>query len=480
MNKRMILYLLGAILVIESVFMLLPVVTALCYREPAGWWFVWTMLAAGIFGAAAMLFSRPSSKTIYAKDGLVTVALSWILLSLVGALPFTLSGEIPFYLDAVFEMISGFTTTGSSILPDVEALSRCMLMWRSFSHWLGGMGILVFMMAIVRLEGGQGIHLLRAESPGPTVGKMVPRMVDSSKILYSIYFALTLIQIVFYLAGGMPLFDTLCNAFGTAGTGGFAIKGASLGAYDYYAQTVTTVFMILFGVNFSIYFFLLRKKFDLAFKNTELRWYLIIIFASIAAITVNIVPQFPSVYDALHHAAFAVGSVITTTGYCTVDFNLWPELSRVILVFLMLIGACAGSTGGGLKVSRAVILFKSVQKELRLLISPHAVKAVTVDGKRVSADTIRSVSNYFLMYVLLTLVSILLVSLDNFDGTTTITAVFATFNNIGPGLGMVGPVGNFAMFSPLSKVVLCLDMLFGRLELYPMVILLLPSTWTRR
>lgn len=480
MNRRMISYLLGAILLIEAAFMLLPIITALIYHEESGLWFVYTMLGAAALGAAAMRFSHPRSKTIYAKDGLVTVALSWIVLSLVGALPFTLSGEIPFYLDAVFEMISGFTTTGSSILTDVEALSHCMLMWRSFSHWLGGMGILVFMLAIVRLEGGQGIHLLRAESPGPTVDKMVPRMVDSSKILYAIYFALTFILIVFYLAGGMPLFDALCNAFGTAGTGGFAIKASSFGDYSYYAQTVTTVFMILFGVNFSIYFFLLRRKFDLALKNTELRWYLIIIFAAIAAITLNIRSMFSTTYDALHHAAFAVSSVITTTGYGTVDFNLWPELSRMILVFLMLIGACAGSTGGGLKVSRAVILVKAIQKELRLLIAPHTVKTIKVDGKRVSEDTIRSVSNYFLMYVLLLLISLLLVSLDNFDGTTTVTAVITTFNNIGPGLGMVGPAGNFSAFSPLSKFVMCLDMLFGRLELYPMVILLLPSTWTRK
>lgn len=480
MNRRMICYILGIILLIEAALMLVPALAALCYLEASGLWFIYTMLGAGLVGFCAVRFSKPSVKTIYAKDGLVTVALGWIVLSLVGALPFTLSGEIPSYLDAVFEMISGFTTTGSSILLNVEALSHCMLMWRSFSHWIGGMGILVFMLAIVNLEGGQAIHLLRAESPGPTVSKMVPRMVDSSKILYGIYFALTILEIIFYLAGGMPLFDSLCNAFGTAGTGGFAIKAASLGAYDYYAQTVTTVFMILFGVNFSVYFFLLRRKFDLVWKNTELRWYLIIIFASIAAITLNILPQFPSFYDALHHAAFSVGSVITTTGYCTADFNLWPQLSKSILVFLMIVGACAGSTGGGLKVSRLVILFKTVQKELRLLIAPRTVKTVTMDAKRVGSDTIRGVSSYFLTYVFLVLISVLLVSLDNFDGQTTLTAVLATFNNIGPGLGLVGPTGNFAMFSSLSKIVLCLDMLFGRLELYPMVILLLPSTWSKR
>ena len=480
MNKRMILYIQGAILLIESAIMVLPIATALIYRETSGVWFFYTALAAAICGFAAMKLSKPRTKTIYAKEGLITVALGWIVLSLVGALPFTLSGEIPCYLDAVFEMISGFTTTGSSILPNVEALSRCMLLWRSFSHWLGGMGILVFMLAIVKMEGGQGIHLLRAESPGPTVGKMVPRMVDSSKILYTIYFALTLVQVVFYLAGGMPLFDSLCNAFATAGTGGFSIKADSFASYSMYAQTVTTVFMALFGVNFSIYFFILRRKFDLVWKNTELRWYLAIIFLSIAAITLNILPMYPRACDALHHAAFSVSSVITTTGFGTENFGLWPEFSRVILVLLMLIGACAGSTGGGLKISRLVILVKTVQREVRLLLHPRTVKVMTIDGKPLSNDTVRGVSAYFLTYVFLIVISILLVSLDGFDGSTTITAVFATVNNIGPGLGMVDPAGSYAAFSPLAKVVLTLDMLFGRLELYPMLILMLPTTWTRR
>ena len=395
-------------------------------------------------------------------------------------MPFTLSREIPSYLDAVFEMISGFTTTGSSILPDVEALSHCMLVWRGFSHWIGGMGILVFMMAILRLEGGQGIHLLRAESPGPAVAKMVPRMADSSKILYTIYLALTVIQILFYLAGGMPVFDALCNTFGTAGTGGLAIKRDSFLSYSYYAQTVTTVFMVLFGVNFSIYFFLLRRKFDLVWKNTELRWYLGLIFGAIAVITVNTLSYYPRVYDAFHHAAFTVSSIITTTGYGTVDFNLWPELSRVILVFLMIIGACAGSTGGGLKVSRLIILFRAARAEIHRLLHPHTVKVMQMDGKPISRESIRSVSTYLILYVFLVMASVLLVSLDNFDGSTTLTAVLATFNNIGPGLGLVGPTGSFAAFSPLSKIVLCLDMLFGRLELYPMLVLFCPSTWKRK
>ena len=480
MNKRMIFYILGMLLILEAALLLFPALVALIYAESAGWYYLLTAAGAALVGLLLRTVSKPARKTIYARDGLVAVALGWIVLSLAGALPFTLCGDIPSYLDAVFEMVSGFTTTGSSILPNVELLRRCSIFWRSFSHWIGGMGILVFMLAIVNMEGGQGIHLLRAESPGPTVSKMVPRMVDSSKILYGIYFGLTLVQMVFYLLGGMPLFDTLCNAFATAGTGGFSIRADSFAGYSYYHQTVTTVFMALFGVNFSIYFFMLRRKFDLVWKNTELRWYVLIILSSIALITLNILPMYPTAYDAMHHAAFSVSSVITTTGFGTENFDLWPEFSRVILVFLMLVGACAGSTGGGLKVSRLVILVKMVQREVRLLLHPRTVKVMTIDGKAVSNDTVRGVSAYFLTYVFLIMASILLVSLDGFDASTTVTAVLATFNNIGPGLGMVGPAGNFAAFSPLAKIILTLDMLFGRLELYPMLILLLPTTWTKK
>ena len=356
-----------------------------------------------------------------------------------------------------------------------------MLFWRSLSHWIGGMGILVFMLAIVRMDGGQAIHLLRAESPGPTVSKMVPRMVDSSKILYGIYFGLTVVQIILYLAGGDPLFDSLCNAFGTAGTGGFAIRNDSFASYSAYTQTVTTVFMALFGVNFSIYFFLLRRKFDLAWKNTELRWYVSIIVISTLLITFNIKSLYHGDFGySLHHAAFTVSSVITTTGYGTENFDLWPEFSRVILVLLMIVGASAGSTGGGLKVSRVVILMRAAKAELRKILHPHTVKVITVDGKPVSGETVRAVSTYFILYVLIAAASVLLVSLDGYDGSTTLTAVLATFNNIGPGLGLCGPAGNFAFFSPLAKVVLCIDMLLGRLELYPMLVLLMPSTWRKK
>jgi len=481
MNKRMMLYICGVMLALEAGFMLLPVVTALIYGESAGWVFAAVALAAGLAGLAAIRFSRPKTKTIYAKEGLLTVALCWVLISLVGALPFTLCGEIPSYIDAVFEMVSGFTTTGASILTNVEALSRCTLFWRSFSHWLGGMGVLVFMMAILRMEGGQTIHLLRAESPGPTVAKMVPRMADSSKILYGIYLLLTATEVLFYLAGGMPLFDSLCHAFGTAGTGGFGIKSDSFTSYSPYLQWVTTIFMLLFGVNFSVYFFLLRKKFDLAWKNTELRWYTAIVAGAVLLITLNTagLDMYSGLSEAFRHAAFSVSSIITTTGYGTADFNLWPEFSRMILVLLMCIGACAGSTGGGFKVSRLIILAKSARAELRRLMHPHTVKVLTMDGKRIGQDTVQATANYLIVYVMVTVISILLISLDNFDTTTTITSVVATFNNIGPGLGLVGPTGNYAAFSPMSKIVFCFTMLLGRLELYPMLALMLPSAWKK-
>ena len=481
MNKRMMLYICGVMLALEAGFMLLPVVTALIYGESAGWVFAAVALAAGLAGLAAIRFSRPKTKTIYAKEGLLTVALCWVLISLVGALPFTLCGEIPSYIDAVFEMVSGFTTTGASILTNVEALSRCTLFWRSFSHWLGGMGVLVFMMAILRMEGGQTIHLLRAESPGPTVAKMVPRMADSSKILYGIYLLLTATEVLFYLAGGMPLFDSLCHAFGTAGTGGFGVKADSFTSYSPYLQWVTTIFMLLFGVNFSVYFFLLRKKFDLAWKNTELRWYAAIVAGAVLLITLNTagLDMYSGVSEAFRHAAFSVSSIITTTGYGTADFNLWPEFSRMILVLLMCIGACAGSTGGGFKVSRLIILAKSARAELRRLMHPHTVKVLTMDGKRIGQDTVQATANYLIVYVMVTVISILLISLDNFDTTTTITSVVATFNNIGPGLGLVGPTGNYAAFSPMSKIVFCFTMLLGRLELYPMLALMLPSAWKK-
>ena len=374
-----ILSLLGDVLLVIGAFLLLPCIVAVIYGEPELWVLLASAAGSGLLGGLFILLRPKRRRELHARDGFVMVALSWILISLIGAVPFTVSGAIPSYLDAVFETMSGFTTTGSSILPAVEPLDRCMLFWRSLSHWIGGMGILVFMLAIVRMDGGQAIHLLRAESPGPTVSKMVPRMVDSSKILYGIYFGLTVVQILLYLAGGDPLFDSLCNAFGTAGTGGFAIRNDSFASYSAYTQTVTTIFMALFGVNFSIYFFLLRRKFDLAWKNTELRWYVSIIVLSTLLITFNIRPLYHGNFGySLHHAAFTVSSLITTTGYGTENFDLWPEFSRVILALLMIVGASAGSTGGGLKVSRVVILMRAAKAELRKILHPHTVKVITV------------------------------------------------------------------------------------------------------
>ena len=416
------------------------------------------------------------------------VALSWILISLVGAVPFTASGAIPSYLDAVFETMSGFTTTGASILRAVEDLPKCLLFWRSFTHWLGGMGVLVFMLAIVPLS-GESIYLLRAESPGPSVSKMVPKMRTSAAILYAIYCAMTLLQILFYRLGVLfgwgeiTWFDSLCLSFGTAGTGGFSVRNSGLADYSAYLQAVTTVFMVLFGVNFSVYFFLLRRRFRLAWHNSEVRWYFIIIFGAIVLISANLLFTggfFPTVFQTIHHVAFSVGSVITTTGFGTADFAKWPEFSKTVLLILMAIGACAGSTGGGMKVSRVLILAKTARAETRHLLHPHSVEVMTMDGKRVSSEVIRGTMAFFICYAAIAVVSILLVSLDNFGAETSVTSVFATLNNIGPGLSLeVGPFGSYASFSALSKVVLTLDMLLGRLELFPVLLLLSPATWRK-
>ena len=476
MNYRMIAYLTGVIILIEAAFMLLPLLVALLYGETSGVWFLATLAAAALLGFVLTRL-RPVKRTMYAREGFVVTALAWIVISLIGAAPFALSGQISSYLDAVFETVSGFTTTGASILPNVEALDQCMLFWRSFTHWLGGMGILVFMLALVNLAGGEANHLLRAESPGPSVSKMVPNMRKSSAILYTIYMVMTLVETLLLVLGGMPLFDSLCHAFGTAGTGGFGVKAASIGYYDsYYLQGVIAVFMVLFGVNFNVYFFLLMRKFSTALRNTELRAYLAIVLVSTVTIALNIAGMMPSLYDAFHHAFFTVSSIITTTGFATVDFNQWPELSRLLLVLLMIVGACAGSTGGGVKVSRFVILTKATAHEIRRLLHPRSVKVLTMDGKPIGRETIQGVQGYMMVYFFVTVISMLLVSLDNFDLTTTITAVEATLNNIGPGLNLVGPTENFALFSPMSKIVLTMALLLGRLELFPVLILLLPST----
>lgn len=478
MNYAMLRYLFGLVLMIEAAFLALPFGVSVLYAEASGTYFFITMAASGVLGFLLTRF-KPASRNMYAREGFVFTASAWILISLIGAVPFTLSGQIPSYLDAVFETVSGFTTTGASILTDVEALDNGLLFWRSLTHWLGGMGILVFMLALVNM-GGQANHLLRAESPGPTVSKMVPNMRKSASILYGIYIAMTVLEVILLCLGGMPLFDSLCTAFGTAGTGGFGIKKASMGAYpSHYLQGVVAVFMVLFGVNFNIYYFLLTKKFATAWRNTEVRVYFAIIAVSTLTITVNIMNLFPSVLEGLHHAFFAVASIITTTGFSTADFDLWPQLSRLILVMLMVVGACAGSTGGGVKVSRLVILCKVLGSEVHKLLHQRSVKVLTLDGKAVGRETIQGIQSYMTLYFLVAVGSMMLVALNNHDFVTTVTAVVATLNNIGPGLSLVGPTGNFSIFSPLAKIVLTVDMLFGRLELFPMLILLMPSTWRK-
>ena len=472
MNYGMILYILGLAGCFEAVFLLMPAVVALLYGEQ---FFLSYLISALICGSGGgiLLLRKPQNQTMYAKEGLVAVALVWIVMSVFGAVPFVLSGEIPFFVDAFFETVSGFTTTGASILTNVEALSHASLFWRSFTHWIGGMGILVFILAIVPNKGnGTIVHLMRAESPGPSVSKLVPKIRYTALILYAIYFGMTLLQIVLLLLAKMPLFDAVTLSFGTAGTGGFAIKVDSIGGYTLLQQAIITIFMILFGVNFTFYYLILKKKIGQCFTMTEVWTYFGIIAASILAIGINIMPMFEHAGLAFHHAAFQVGSIITTTGYSTVDFNVWPAFSKTILVALMFIGACAGSTGGGIKVSRIILLVKGIAKEISISGHPRSVRKVKMDGRTVEAEVIRSVNAFIALYFLIFAFSVLIVSLDELDLVTNFTAVAATLNNIGPGLEVVGPAGSFAAFSPLSKLVLCFDMLAGRLELMPMLILI--------
>jgi len=489
MNYRMILSLLGMVLVLLGGFLLFPCAVALIYGEGDFLALLMTAaISAGVGFLLTLLRPREERRLMHAREGFIMVALSWILISLVGALPFYLNGAIPSYLDAVFETVSGFTTTGASILPNVEAIPHGLLLWRSFTHWIGGMGVLVFMLAVVPMS-GESIYLLRAESPGPSVSKMVPKMRTSAAITYGIYIAMTLLLILLYQVGrlfgwgNISLYDSVCLAFGTAGTGGFAVRCDGLASYSVYEQALTTVFMILFGVNFSVYFFLICRKYKLAWQNSELKCYIGIILTAITLITVNLITTggyFATVGEAIHHVAFSVGSIITTTGYGTVDFAQWPEFSRVLLVLLMIVGACAGSTGGGMKVSRVLILFKSQAREIRRMIHPHAVEIITMDKKKIEKSAISGTSAFLSVYCVVLLISVALISLDNFGTETSVTAVMATLNNIGPGTSaVVGPFGGYGSFSPLSKMVIIFDMLCGRLELFPVLLLLRPSTWRR-
>lgn len=461
---------------IEGVLFLIPCLTALIYLETEGFCYLAVALICILIGWI-MRRKKPANNIFYLKEGCVTTALSWIFLSFFGCLPFVFTGEIPFLPDALFETISGFTTTGASILSDVEALSHCSIIWRCFTHWIGGMGVLVFLLAIIPMSGGSHINLMRAESPGPSVGKLVPKVKSTAQILYIIYFTMTAIEFIFLLLGRMPVFDAINTSFGTAGTGGFGIKNDSMASYSPYIKWVVTIFMILFGVNFNAYYLILFKQFKKAIKMEEVKCYFMIILASTLVIFINIVKTYTNVFKAFTDAAFQVGSIITTTGYSTTDFDLWPGTSKTILVMLMFVGACAGSTGGGIKVSRFVIMFKTVVKELRSYIHPKSIQKIKMDDKPVPHEVVRSVNVYGITFITIFAASIFLLSLDGKDLITNFTAVATTLNNIGPGLNLVGPTRNFDLFSPFAKFVLMFDMLAGRLELFPLLILFHPTIW---
>lgn len=479
MNYSMLIYILGSVLKIEGIFLALPSMVALYYQEKSLGAFLATMafcLAVG-FGCT---WKKPDNTVFYSKEGFLAVSLSWVLLSLTGCIPFVVSGDIPSFTDALFETVSGFTTTGASILSDVEALSKSGLFWRSFTHWLGGMGVLVFILAVLPMAGGRHMYLMKAESPGPSVSKLVPRVNQTARILYAIYFVMTMAEIILLLIGGMPLFDAVTLSMGTAGTGGFGIRNDSMGSYTPYMQNVTTVFMILFGVNFNIYYLYLCKKWKQALRSEEVKMYFGIIAVAILLITYNVRDLFPSILDAFQQAAFQVASIMTSTGFSTTDFGKWPVFSQTILTVLMFIGACAGSTGGGIKVSRVLIMIKSVKKELHTIVHPRARMKIKMDDHMIEEDTLRSVNVFIGCYLLIYAVSMLCISLDDFDFTTNFTAIAALINNIGPGLGEVGPAGNFGGYSIFSKYVMMFDMLVGRLEIFPMMALFLPATWRRR
>ena len=480
MKTKVVLHTVGQILLIEAVLLIIPIIVGLIYHERASVRaFLITVLVTAAAGGLLSLV-KPGKSSIYAREGFAITGLSWIMLSFFGCLPFVISRQIPGFIDAFFETVSGFTTTGSSILTDIEALDNAMLFWRSFTHWIGGMGILVFSMIIIPLGGKRSMHILRAEAPGPSSSKLVPKMRDTAVILYGIYFAMSALLVVLLLAGGMPLFDCLINAFGTAGTGGFSNHGASIGFYDSeYFETVIGIFMLLFGVNFNLYYLIFLRRARIALKSEELHWYLGIVAFAVITIAANINSLYGSLHQAVRHSFFTVASIITTTGFGTMDFDQWPQYSRTLLVLLMFIGACAGSTGGGLKVSRVMLLLRTARRSMRRMIHSRSVESIRFDGRIIEEDTLNTCLIYLAIYCLVTMASVVLVSLNNFSFETNVTGVIACINNIGPGLGMVGPTGNFAAFSGLSKLVLAFDMLAGRLELFPVLFLFSVRTWKR-
>ena len=483
MNVKMMGKFISQIIAIEAIFMVPALVISLCYGETAAvMGFLWTLGAIVLLAGVLYFSCRKAGKLFGAREGLVCVGLSWIILSLLGCLPFVISGNIPNFIDAFFETVSGFTTTGASVVASVEALDKGILYWRSFSHWLGGMGVLVFLLAIGPSGKGTGftMHLLRAESPGPDVGKLVPKMKQTARILYMIYVVLTAVDFVFLLCGGMNWLEALCTAFGTAGTGGFGVKNDSMASYSPYIQNVTTIFMFLFGVNFSVYYLLLLKEFRGAFKDEELRLYVGLAVVSVVLIVLDIRPLYETIGETIRHAAFQVSTIMTTTGFATTDFDLWPSFSKTILMILMVVGASAGSTGGGFKCIRVLLLFKILRRNIRQVLNPQKVMVVRNNGRAVDEKVLSNTNAYLAAYVVIIIVSTLLISLDGFNFETNFSAVLACFNNIGPGMAAVGPTCNFAAYSVFSKIILSINMLAGRLEIFPILVLLSRSTWTRR
>ena len=480
MNYKMIAYVLGSLLRIEGLLMAIPMVLSFVYgEEPSRNAFMITILVCWVLGTL-IRYREPENKSIYGREGFVVVALSWIVMSLFGAMPFYLSGAIDGVANCFFETVSGFTTTGASILTEIEGLPMSILFWRSFTHWIGGMGILVFMLAILPMGDERSMYLMKAEAPGPMVSKLVPKVKSTAKLLYKIYIALTIIEMVLLLLGGMPLFDSVVNSLSTAGTGGFAILNSSIAGYNNaYYEYVITIFMLLFGVNFNLYYLLLLRDFKSILKNEELRYYVVIVLACIVLITGNICHMYPTLESAFRHAAFQVAAIVTTTGFATANFDVWPEFSKTLIFCLTILGACAGSTGGGLKVSRLIILMKLASREIRHIIHPRSVNLIKLDGYRVEEEVIQGVTGYLVVYVLLLLGSFILISFDNYDFTTSLTSVVTCLGNVGPGFAMVGPVENFSFFSGFSKMVLCFDMLVGRLEIFPIVMLFAPSIWRK-
>ena len=481
MNRKMVFNIFGRLIRIEGLLLLLPAAVALGYGEYRQMW-VFIGVAAGAIALGTLIryTVRPETLVIYAKEGFATVTITWVGMSLIGALPFFISGEIPRFIDALFETVSGLTTTGASILTDVTSLSRGMLFWRSFSHWLGGMGVLVFIMALANNISDRTIHIMRAEMPGPVVGKLVPKVRDTAKILYLIYMALTVLEMVFLCAGGMSLFESAIHSFGTAGTGGFSTRPESIGAFSPYIQWVITAFMLLFGVNFNLYYLALVRKFKAAVSSGELWVYLGIVLVSTVLMTVNIMPVYGSFGESVRHAAFTSSSLVTTTGYATVNFDLWPQLSRGLIFVLMFLGGCAGSTAGGLKISRSVLLVKLFVREFRQMLRPRSVNRVTLDGKPVEEETLRSVSTYFAVYILCIAATFLLICFEPFGIETNFSAAVTCINNVGPGFREIGPAGSFAGYSAFSKAILSVAMLLGRLEIFPLIIALSPATWAKK